>query len=91
MPVETESKTNLRYAILKASKDMLEQGAKDIESSLEGYYDDKLKNEGGSKMDTMKALDLQYKVGNYNNLATAAAGMEKAMKESIAASARSTS
>lgn len=78
------SGTSLRRALFEAGKQSVQDAGEDLKKDLAGMTG------SGKSMDTAQSLELQFKVGEYSNLAQTVTGMEKMMKDSIAAAARNT-
>lgn len=88
--LEGTDRTDFRQQLMEAMIKTLNKGGDSIKEKIASYS---AGGEGGTanSMDQAQALELQFKVGEYSNIAQAAAGIEKAMKEATMASTRNTS
>jgi len=76
---------NLRQLLFEAGQKALKSEGSKLKKELSGFTGK------GKSMDTSQSLNLQFKVGEYSNLGNTVTGMEKMMKDTIAAAARNTS
>jgi len=74
---------SLRRMLFEAGKQAVKDRGEDLKAELKGMTGGK-----GQSMDAKESLNIQFKVGEYSNLVQTVTGMEKAMKDSIAAVAR---
>lgn len=76
---------SLRALIFQAGMGAVQSAGDTLKGQLEGMTGQ------GKSMDTAQSLQLQFQVGEYSNLTQTVTGIEKMMKDSIAASARNLS